>query len=276
MSIKNLLDTARQKLTGSPSARFDAEILLAHALDSSRSFLYANPELELPHQRAEHFKQLLKKRVNGQPIAYLTGHSEFWSLPLKVSPAVLIPRPETELLVETALAKIPAQADWRVADLGTGSGAIALALARERPNCEIHGTDNSMAAIGIARENADRLGLGRVQFHKGEWCQPLRGKFHIIVSNPPYIDAGDPHLKQGDLRFEPQCALTPGADGLSAIREISTLALPMLLEGGWLMFEHGWDQGPKVSEILQVEGFENIETLEDLQGCERVTVGEKP
>lgn len=265
---------ASQKLADSPSARFDAEILMAHVLESTRSFLYANPELELPQSRSEAFRKLIKQRALGQPVAYLTESSEFWSLPLKVSPAVLIPRPETELLVETALKKIPSGADWRLADLGTGSGAIALAIASERKKCEIHATDISKAALGIARENAGELGLGRVQFHHGSWTEPLRGKFHLIVSNPPYVKAGDPHLTQGDLRFEPGEALTPGPDGLSAIREITRLARTMLVDGGWLMFEHGWDQGPTTRKILQDYGFTGIETLQDLQGHDRVTHGE--
>ena len=248
---------------------------MAHVLESTRSFLYANPELELPRNRSETFKKLIKQRALGQPIAYLTGSSEFWSLPLRVSPAVLIPRPETELLVETALEKVPSEADWRIADLGTGSGAIALALASERKKCEIHATDISLAAIKLARENASQLGLGRVQFHCGSWNEPLQGKFHLIISNPPYIDADDPHLKQGDLRFEPRQALTPGDDGLQAIQQISRLAQPMLVDGGWLMFEHGWDQGPATREIMQDAGFINIETRQDLQGHDRVTVGEK-
>lgn len=267
--------TARQKLTDSSSARFDAEILLAHVLESTRSFLYANPELELPHKRAEAFKKLIKLRAQGQPVAYLTESSEFWSLPLRVSPDVLIPRPETELLVEIALARIPPEADWRIADLGTGSGAIALALASERKKCEIHATDISMAAIRIARENANLLGIDSIQFHRGWWNAPLQGKFHLIVSNPPYVEAGDPHLTQGDLRFEPRKALTPGVDGLRAIRKISALAQPILVDGGWLLLEHGWDQGPKTRKIMQRAGFANIETLPDLQGHDRVTVGEK-
>jgi len=249
---------------------------MAHVLESTRSFLYANPELELPRNRSETFKKLIKQRALGQPIAYLTESSEFWSLPLRVSPAALIPRPETELLVETALEKVPSEADWRIADLGTGCGAIALALASERKKCEIHATDISMAAIRLARDNASQLGLGRIQFHCGSWNEPLQGKFHLIVANPPYIDADDPHLKQGDLRFEPRLALTPGGDGLEAIRQISQLAQPILVDGGWLMFEHGWDQGPASREIMQDTGFINIETRQDLQGHERVTVGEKP
>jgi len=248
---------------------------MAHALESTRSFLYANPELELPYRRSEDFKKLIKQRTLGEPIAYLTGCCEFWSLPLAVSPAVLIPRPETEQLVEVALNKIPPNADWRIADLGTGSGAIALALASERTHCEVHATDISTTAINIARKNANKLGIERVRLHQGSWTQPLQGKFHIIVSNPPYINADDPHLKQGDLRFEPRKALTPGTDGLRAIRKITELAQPMLVRGGWLMFEHGFDQGPATRELLQNSGLINVETLHDLQGHERVTVGEK-
>jgi len=275
LSIKNLLTLARQKLSDSSSARFDAEILMAHVLESKRSFLYANPEFELPANRSEAFKKLVKQRAAGQPVAYLVESSEFWSLPLKVNPSVLIPRPDTERLVEAALSKIPESADWRIADLGTGSGAIALAIASERPKCEIHATDISPAATEVARENARQLGYSQVQFHCGSWTEPLKGKFHLLVSNPPYIDANDPHLEMGDLRFEPRNALCPGVDGLSAIREICLLAKPKLVDGGWLMFEHGWEQGPATRQVMKETAFTRLETLKDLQGHDRVTVGEK-
>jgi len=274
--IKNLLAMAREKLADSPSARFDAEILMAHVLESTRSFLYANPELELPHNRSEAFKKLVRQRAAGHPVAYLTETAEFWSLPLKITPAVLIPRPDTECLVEAALSKIPPQADWRIADLGTGSGAIALAIASERPKCEIHATDISRDCIEVARDNTSRLGLGHVHLHCGSWHEPLRGKFHVIVSNPPYIDADDPHLGQGDLRFEPRQALTPGTDGMSAIRIISQHAGSILVKGGWLMFEHGWQQAAATVEVMKNAGFERIQTFRDLQGHERVTVGQIP
>lgn len=247
---------------------------MAHVLESKRSFLYANPELELPGNRSDAFKRLIKQRAAGHPVAYLVRSSEFWSLPLKISPAVLIPRPDTERLVETALSKIPTDADWRIADLGTGSGAVALAIATERPKCEVHATDISPAAIELARENANQLGLSQIRFHCGSWSEPLQGKFHLIVSNPPYIAGDDPHLARGDLRFEPRDALTPGQDGLSAIREISHLARAKLVDGGWLMFEHGWDQGPASRKILRDAGFIAIETLQDLQDHDRVTVGQ--
>jgi len=275
LSIKDLLSAARLKLADSPSARVDAEHLLAHVLESTRAFLYANPEMELPDEDADVFEKLIRQRALGQPVAYLTGRCEFWSLPLTISPAVLIPRPETELLVETALDKIPQLADWRIADLGTGSGAIALALATERNQCEIHATDISMAAIKVAQQNASDLGIDRIQFHQGSWGQPLQGKFHVLVSNPPYVSADDPHLEQGDLRFEPRRALTPGADGLDAIREISRLAQPMLVDGGWLLLEHGFDQGPHTRQIMRNAGFGSVESLQDLQGHQRITVGER-
>jgi release factor glutamine methyltransferase len=272
-SIKNLLTNARHKLAGSPSANLDAEVLLAHVLETSRTFLYANPELELPAQRAEAFRRLVKKRVRGQPVAYLTGTCEFWSLPLEVDPAVLIPRPETELLVEAALDRIPPGSGWKVADLGTGCGAIALALASERRRCEIHATDISEKALQIARANAARLGLNNVRFHCGSWAAPLRGSFDLVASNPPYVDEGDPHLAQGDLRFEPREALTPGRDSLGAIREITAASIALLNDGGWLMLEHGWEQGPAVRQILRDNGYADVETRQDLQGHERVTLG---
>jgi release factor glutamine methyltransferase len=269
------LTLAHQKLADSTSARFEAEVLMAHVLESTRSFLYANPELELPSKRSETFKKLIKQRAQGKPIAYLTESCEFWSLPLRVNAAVLIPRADTELLVETALKKTPVHADWRIADLGTGSGAIALAIASERKNCEIHATDISRAAINVARENADQLGIDHVRFHRGSWSEPLQGKFHLLVCNPPYINADDPHLRQGDLRFEPRKALTPGADGLRAIRAVSQLARPLLVEGGWLLFEHGWDQALATRKTLEHAGFVNVETLQDLAGHDRVTMAEK-
>jgi release factor glutamine methyltransferase len=274
--IKQLLAMAREKLADSPSARFDAEILMAHVLESKRSFLYANPELELPYSRSEAFRKLVRQRAAGQPVAYLTGSAEFWSLPLRITPAVLIPRPDTESLVEAALSRIPPQADWRIADLGTGSGAVALAIATERPKCEVHATDISRACIEVARDNANRLGLGHVHLHCGSWLEPLRGKFHVIVSNPPYIDADDPHLAQGDLRYEPRRALTPGADGMSAIRVITRHAGAILVNGGWLMFEHGWQQASATVEVMKDAGFTRIETFRDLQDHERVTGGQIP
>jgi release factor glutamine methyltransferase len=274
-NIKNLLADARKRLADSPCAGIDAEVLLASALETTRSFLYANPELEPPHQRLVAFRRLVRQRAKGHPVAYLTGHCEFWSLQMKVSPSVLIPRPETELLVDAALAKIPPGAAFRIADLGTGSGAVALALASERRCCDIHATDISEAALKVAQDNAEALRLDCVSFHLGSWSEPLQGKFELIVSNPPYVGDGDPHLEEGDLRYEPRVALTPGADGLAAIREIVHGSKQLLAPNGWLMFEHGWEQGQEARRILKENGFANITTLQDLQGHERVTAGER-
>jgi release factor glutamine methyltransferase len=272
--LRDCLETASNKLDRSPNGRLEAEILLAHALEATRSFLYANPELELPSRRVSEFRRLVRRRMRGEPIAYITGRREFWSLPLHVTPEVLIPRPETESLVEAALARIPEREKLRIADLGTGSGAVAIAIARERPSCEVHATDTSSAAIELAAENATRLGIRTVSFHLGSWFGPLTGRFDVVVSNPPYVAAGDPHLEQGDLRFEPRAALCPGPDALAAIREIAAQAAGRLNPGGWLLVEHGTDQGEDVREIFVRRGFREIGTDRDLGGHERVTCGQ--
>lgn len=273
MTLRRQLEAARLKLAALPAAALEAEILLAYALESPRSFLYANPEIDLPNHRVDHFKRLVRRRAGGEPIAYITGHREFWSLRLRITPDVLIPRHETELLVETALQRIPVSERLRIADLGTGSGAIALAISSERPACEVHATDISQAALSLAAENAENLGLAAVQFHQGSWCESLEGQFDIMVSNPPYIGHEDPYLSQGDLRFEPKLALSPGHDALSAFTTIAEQASNCLHPGGFLMFEHGTGQASSIGEILQQAGFTAIETLQDLAGHERVTLG---
>ena len=275
MNIRKLLEQATQKLSAShpDSARADAEILLCHALAVHRSFIYANPELELPAQRQHDFLQLVRERNQGTPIAYLTGTRSFWSLQLVVNAHVLIPRPETELLVETALSLVPAGTVQRVVDLGTGSGAIALSLAKERPTWEVHAADLSAAALEVAKENARRNGLQRVQFHLGCWTEPLAGKFDLVVSNPPYVAQEDAHLLQGDCRFEPRMALTPGGDGLDALRQIAIESRTLLNPGGWLLLEHGYDQGPAVRALLNSAGYAEVRTIRDLAGIERVCCG---
>lgn len=275
MNIGQLLELATHRLAADPAARREAEILLGHALEVKRSFLYANPAMDVPRQRQAQFQRLLRRRMQGTPIAYLTGTRSFWSLDLSVTPAVLIPRPETELLVEKALELIPADSHQRLADLGTGSGAIALALARERPHCEIHAADCSLEALQVAGDNARRHQLEQVQFHHGWWTTPLSGRFDLIVSNPPYIAQTDPHLQQGDCRFEPRLALSPGADGLSALRQIAAEAHELLMEGGWLLLEHGYDQGEAVRSILDAAAYSDIATYCDLAGIERICVGRK-
>jgi release factor glutamine methyltransferase len=275
MNIRKLLEHATQELSAChpDSARADGEKLLCHALGVNRSYVYANPERVPPQARQQDFLRLVHERVRGTPIAYLTGKRSFWSLELMVNENVLIPRPETELLVETALRLLPAGIVQRVADLGSGSGAIALALARERPMWEVHATELSAPALRVAQENARCNSMGQIHFHLGSWTEPLQGKFDLIVSNPPYVAEDDAHLLQGDCRFEPRMALTPGGDGLEAFRQIAKESRTLLSNGGWLLFEHGWDQGPAVSAILRAAGYEDISTLRDLAGIERVSYG---
>ena len=276
MNIRQLLATAREALEGSPTARLDTEVLLGHVLSLSRAWLYANSGADVPAEKLDEFLLLLERRRQGEPIAYLTGQREFWSLTLKVTPDVLIPRPETELLVEAVLARIPADARWRVVDLGTGSGAIAIAIASERKLCAVHASENSAAALAVAVENAEAIVPGRIQFHRGSWLSPLQGTFQFIVSNPPYVVMGDPHLQQGDVRYEPVSALSPGYDGLAALRIIAGDSLPMLDGRGWLAFEHGFDQGKSVRKIMQGLGYSEVETLTDPAAKERVTLARKP
>jgi len=273
VNVKELLARGRAQLEDLPLGRLEAEILLGEVLGVSRAWLYANPEQTPASKESGRFLDLVRRRENGEPIAYLTGFREFWSLPLKVTTDVLIPRPETELLVETVLAFIPEDTAWRIADLGTGSGAIALAIASERPLCEIHATEYSETALKVAQENGQVITPGRVQFHLGSWLTPLEGRFQVLVSNPPYIPLDDPHLQRGDSRFEPAEALTPGQDGLAAIRHISGEALPYLAHGGMLTFEHGYDQGNEVRQMLLKLGYSDVNTRKDLENRERVTSG---
>ncbi|NBS25895.1 MAG: peptide chain release factor N(5)-glutamine methyltransferase [Gammaproteobacteria bacterium] len=274
--IKELLADGENLLTTSDSARLDSEILLAKALEKPRSWLYGWPEHVPTETEQAIFLQLLRHREKGVPVAYLTGKREFWGLVLKVNEHVLIPRPETELLVEKSLELIGAAAKARVADLGTGSGAIAMALATERPAWEILATDISTEALSLALENATELKLHNVQFFLGNWLKTLEGKkFDAIASNPPYIEAGDKHLAEGDVRFEPELALVSGKDGLDAIRQIARDSINCLTRDGWLLLEHGFDQGDRVRQILIDSGYSEIETFKDLAGHERVSVGSR-
>lgn len=269
---RRLLVAATSRL-GDADARFEAELLLAHVLGKSRAWLFSWPEFEPDAAQCAAFERLVAARGAGEPVAYLTGHREFWSLDLGITPAVLIPRPETELLVELALARIALAGEFRVADLGTGSGAIALALARERPRMRIVATDASAAALAVARANAERLGIANVTFAQGHWCAALgAARFDLIVSNPPYIAASDPHLQQGDLRHEPLSALASGVDGLDAIRCICAEAGNHLFAQGGLLLEHGWDQAPRVRDLLIISGFINVHSVRDRNGHERVTL----
>lgn len=276
MNIGGLLAEARRVLADSETGQLDSEVLLGHVLGVSRAHLYANSN-SLPGTRQHsQFIQFVERRRQGEPLAYLTGQREFWSLPLKVTPDVLIPRPETETLVEAALARIPAEAKWRVADIGTGSGAIAIVIACMRKLCEVHATEISVAALDVATSNAEAIVPGRIRFHRGSWLAPLQGPFQFIVSNPPYVAMDDPHLQSGDLRYEPVEALSPGEDGLAAIRRIAVDSLPLMDSRGWLALEHGFEQGETVRKIMQGLEYIGVETLADLAGLERVTLGRKP
>jgi release factor glutamine methyltransferase len=271
VTVNELLSQAQKTLGGGPSARLDAEVLLQQAMDVTRAWLYANGRQPVSQQNEARYQDWISRRATGEPVAYITGVREFWSLPLKVTPDVLIPRPETELLVEHVLAGIPDDARWRLADLGTGSGAIALALASERPRCEIVATDRSAAALNVARNNAALLEVTNIEFHQADWLNGIEGPFDVIVSNPPYIAEGDPHLDRGDLRFEPRTALTPGSEGMADIRTIAAQAKNHLVPGGLLAFEHGFDQGNACREILEKLGYRQIETVSDLAQLERIT-----
>ena len=272
-SIRALLEQARRELA-TDSARLDAEVLLAACLGKPRSYLHTWPERSIDQPALECFAQLLRRRARGEPVAHLTGEREFWSLPLAVTPDTLVPRPETETLVELALEKLPPESALRVADLGTGSGAIALAIATERPRCEVIATDISEPALRVARRNAERLGLDNVRFIAGDWCESLpAGRFDAILSNPPYVAERDPHLDTGDVRFEPRRALAAGPEGMDALQQIARCARIHLHEGGWLIVEHGYDQGAKVRLLLQAGGYVAISSHKDSAGLDRVTLG---
>lgn len=256
---------------GAATAALDAGLLLAHVLDTTRARLIAYPEAAVAAADQRRYHALLERRAAGVPLAYLTGVREFWSLPLHVSPAVLVPRPQTELLVERALA-VGGAAAASAADLGTGCGAVALALASERPQWRIVATDVSAAALEVARGNARRLGLV-VQFRHGDWFTPLADeRYDLLLSNPPYVAEVDPALHA--LRYEPRAALTPGLDALQSLRTLVRGAPPHLLPGGWLLLEHGPDQGAKVRRALVLAGFRSVRSHRDFGGHERITEGQ--
>ncbi len=275
-SVGGALRAAIVTLSGQ-EARREAELLVSRVTGLGRAGLIAQSDRLLTEAEHSAIQALVNRRRSGEPIAYLLGRREFFGLVLDVSPAVLIPRPETELLVETALDRLPHERHCSVLDLGTGSGAIALAIASHRPHAEVLATDASAEALVVAQSNAHSLGLSNVRFAHGSWFDAVAEgvMFDLITSNPPYVAGGDPHLTQGDLRFEPAIALTPGGDGLDAYRAIVSEAARFVKPEGWLMFEHGWDQGPAVRELLEGSGFTAVSTLVDLEHRDRVTLGKK-
>ncbi|MFH2140739.1 MAG: peptide chain release factor N(5)-glutamine methyltransferase [Pseudomonadota bacterium] len=267
-AIRQALDLERDE------ARSEVQALLQTVLGVNRAYLLAHPERVLTEQELSRYLASLQRRLQGEPLAYILGEREFFGLNFKVTPATLIPRPDTELLVELALARI-SSAVCRVLDLGTGSGAIALAIAHARPDAEVTAVDASEPALPVALENARRLQIRNTSFVSSDWFSALAGqRFDLIVSNPPYIAENDRHLAQGDLRFEPATALASGSDGLHDIRRIISEAGAHLVSGGWLMLEHGYDQAEQVRALLQKAGFKNVRSDKDLAGIERVSGGQ--
>jgi len=276
MDFQAWLRAAASELSTSESPRRDAEILLEHVTGKARTYLLAFGETLLTPEQEAQLAALLARRKTGEPVAHLTGEREFWSLPLYVSAATLIPRPDTECLVEQALARLP-DGPCRILDLGTGTGAIALALASERPDCQITAVDVMPDAVALAQRNLARLGFSNVQINQSSWFSALaQHAFEMIVSNPPYIDEHDPHLSQGDVRFEPLTALVAANDGLADIEHIITTAREHLVPGGRLLLEHGWTQGAAVRALYSAAGYASVETCRDYGGNERLTLGKKP
>lgn len=278
-SIQDILldDAARLDATlelGTATARIEVQCLLQHVLNVPRSYLLAHPEQVLDAGQNAAYDTMLQRRLHGEPVAHILGEREFFGLNFKVTRDTLIPRPETELLVELALQRIPAHSRFRVLDLGTGSGAIAISIAHGRPDAEMVAVDASEAALQVARENARRLGIANLSFQQSDWFSELVGqRYNLIVSNPPYVAAGDVHLDQGDVRFEPISALASGTDGLDDIRRIVAQAGDFLELGGWLLLEHGYDQADKVRTLLDCYGFTEVFSTKDVAGIERVSGG---
>ena len=278
MTIETLLTQAYGRLSGlSETAQLDAQLLLAHTLDVSPTYFFTWPEKEVSEASRQTFEGLLKRREKGEPIAYILGEQDFWSLSLETSPSTLIPRADTERLVEVALELLPSGAS-RVVDLGTGTGAIALALAKEWPASQVIGVDYQVEAVQLAERNAQRNSISNAAFRQSDWFSALidEAPFDLIVSNPPYIDPEDEHLSQGDVRFEPLTALIAEDHGLADIRHIMKQAVAHLSALGWLMFEHGYDQGESVRKLFNEHGFLDVATYQDLGGNDRVTIGRLP
>jgi release factor glutamine methyltransferase len=265
---------ALAKFVSASDAKLEAQLLLQHALNVNRAWLIAHEHENLPPSIHAAYRAMIERRLNGEPIAYILGYREFYGLNLKVTPDTLIPRPDTETLVEAALAKISTTKPYTILDLGTGTGAIALAIAKHRPQAFVVAVDASQATLNVAIENAKNLEISNVKFVLSDWFSALKcEKFDVIVSNPPYIEADDAHLKQGDLRHEPISALVAGQDGLSDIRQIIQQAPQHLNPHGYLLLEHGYNQAESVADLLKQAGFSEISHAQDLAGINRVTLG---
>lgn len=261
------------RLTASETPKLDAVVLLGHITNRSRAFLMAFSETELTESELTQLEQALARRAGGEPIAYIVGYKEFWSLPIQISQETLIPRPDTEKLVEMALHYLPSMPS-EILDLGTGTGAIALAIAHERPDCLVLGVDKLKSVVALAKQNADRLSLYNAHFMQSDWFKSIkRKKYAMIVSNPPYIDGIDRHLTQGDVRYEPRSALVSGEQGLQDIKLIIEGATLYLAQYGWLLLEHGYEQGQAVRQLFEFNGYQLVQTVEDYAGKERVTLG---
>jgi release factor glutamine methyltransferase len=281
-SIRSALLQAQLKLNNAPElvaidARFESQLLLQHLLNANRAWLIAHENENLATDVQARFDYLVNRRADGEPIAYILGNREFYGLNLTVTPATLIPRPDTEVLVDAALNKVPTNTPLQILDLGTGSGAIALAIAQQRPQVQVTAVDASKTALEVAINNSKQLHIPNIHFLLSDWFDNLNDTlFDVIVSNPPYIEDTDAHLNQGDLRFEPSSALASGADGLDDIRHIIDGCLIHLKPQGWLMLEHGYNQAAAVSDLMAQTGLVNIETFKDLGGNDRVTIGKNP
>lgn len=279
MQIRTAIHTASQTLKpSSDTARLDAELLLCKVLAKTRSYLFTLPEQELTPEQQQSFQQLIDQRLAGTPVAYLLGYREFWGMELAVSAATLIPRPDTELLVQLALERLETYHSPQILDLGTGTGAIALALAKERPDAQITAVDQSLEALAVAQVNAQKFNLTQLDFVQSDWFSALakQNQFDLIVSNPPYIADSDPHLEQGDLRYEPRSALSAGADGLKDLIHLIKNAPYYLKLQAWLIVEHGYDQGSAVTQLLNETGYSEVTCYQDLGGNDRVSLGRAP
>ncbi len=273
-AVLQVAQTALAEFVNSSEAKLEAQLLLQHALKVNRAWLIAHENDALQANIHAAYRALISRRLNGEPIAYILGVREFYGLQLKVTPDTLIPRPDTETLVEAALGNIPQNKIFCILDLGTGTGALALAIAKHRPHVTVTAVDASQAALNIAIENAQNLNINNVKFMLSDWFSALKNqKFDVIASNPPYIEQNDVHLKQGDLPWEPISALVAGQDGLDAIRHIIQHVQYYLNPHGWLLLEHGYNQAARVADLLNQAGFVEIIHLQDLAGMQRVTLG---